>query len=202
MGLLSGSLSFRRYRVIGKEKDNFLEAVMTRRFHENLTARSSEDNAGWVNLVDPDDTDFNLMKIQYNHYIVLTMRVDKKRVPAKLLSILHKRRCKEVMTQKGLERLSASHRKDIKEALEEELLSQALPTVAVHDMCWDLNAGELRFFSTSDSVNELFRALFKETFQLDLAPINLDHWLERSGINRAEIRERIADLRPDINLVP
>ena len=202
MGLLKGNLSFRRYRVVGELpsgfRDRYIEAVQKNAFRENLEARTTDDNIGWVNLTDPDNTAFDLNALFYNQYLVASLRMDRKRVPAKLLAILHQRRCREVMEAKGVERLSASHKRDLKEALEEELLRRALPTVAVHDMAWDLDGREVRFFCTSSGVNDLFQAYFKDTFGLDLVRLSMTHWLEQAGLTMEEIEAGIAEAAPEL----
>lgn len=202
MGLLTGNLSFRRFKVIGEVpgdfRDRFVEDVRRRAFRENLDARTADDNIGWVNIADPDDADFDLNKVVYNQYLVLGLRVDRKRVPARLLTILARRRQAEVREAKGIERLSANHRREIKEAVEEDMLQRALPTVQVHDMAWDLDAGEVRFFSTSDAVADLFRVYFKDTFGLDLARLRLSHMVEDRGMSREEIAKQAWALRPDL----
>lgn len=202
MGLLTGSSSFRRYRVRGELppdfRDRFVEAVQHRAFKENLDARSGEDNVGWVNLVDDDDTTFTLNKILFNNYLTLGLRVDKKRVPARLLKILAERRCREIREAKGVERMSASHKRDVKEALEEDLLGRALPAVAVYDMAWDINAAELRFYATGDAINDLFRTFFKDTFALDLVRLKLCHWLEPRGLALDQQADVVSRLRPEL----
>ena len=203
MGFLSGNLSFRRFKVVGALpsgfRESFVEAVQRRAFRENLDARTADDNIGWVNLLDPDDAEFDLNKILYDHYVVLSLRVDRKRVPARLLSILHKRRCEEVKAEKGMERLSANHKREIKEAVEEDLLQRALPAVQVHDMCWDINSGEARLFATSDTVADVFRIFFKDTFSMELAHVRPSHWLDAAGIERGDLERRLFDLRPDLS---
>lgn len=181
MGLLSGGLSFRRYQVLGTPpegfRDLYTESILKHVFRENDRARSKEDNIGWVAVTDPGDTDLFLNKFLYNNFLTLTMRVDRKRVPGKYLKIQSDKKVREAMAARGLERMGAVGRREIKEAVEEELLARALPAVAVFDMAWDMVKNEVWFFGTADVMNDHFRALFKDTFQLELQRIRLSGWL-------------------------
>lgn len=182
MGLLSGALSFRRYRVLGELpadfRETFTEAIVKNALRENDRARSKEDNVGWVAITDAADIDLFLNKFLYNNFLVLSMRVDRKRVPAKYLKIQVDRRVRDTMAAKGLERIGAAHRRELKEAVEEDLLGRALPVVAVFDMAWDIHKNEVWFFGTSDAINDIFRFLFKETFKLELQRVQLSDWLQ------------------------
>lgn len=199
MGLLTGGLSFRRFRTIQDPpegfRDTFLEAVKRDAHQENLKHRSKDPVFGWVSVLDPADTDFELNKMLWDPYLVVSLRVDKKAVPAKLFSILLDRRQKEVKEERGLERLGKNHKDEIKEALEEELLSQALPSVAVYDVAWHLNRAEVLLFATSDSVVEYAQGLFHDTFQQRLYPERLVDWLART-MPWEEIEERAQSYLP------
>ena len=127
MGLLTGGLSFRRYRVYGDLpsdfRETYLDSVLSLTHQENLKHRSKEPLIGWVSITDPADVALDLNTLLYDHYLVLSLRQDKKAINSKLFSILLDRRQKEVKEERGLERLGKNHKDEIKEALEEELLS-------------------------------------------------------------------------------
>lgn len=182
MGLLAGSLSFRRYQVLGELPPNFrdlyLDSIARHVLRENDRARTKDDNIGWVSILDPSDIDLHLNKFLYNQFLVLTLRVDRKRVPARYLKIMVDRKAKETMTQLGLERLGTQRRKEIKESMEEDLLARALPVVATFDLAWDIQKMELWFFATSDAICDLMRGLFKDTFGLELQRNKPSDWLQ------------------------
>jgi hypothetical protein len=181
MGLLNGGLSFRRYRVhqpLPEDfRDLFLENIQRLAFQENLKHRSKEPLMGWVNVANPDDTAFDLNKLLFDRYLVLGLRVDKKSVNGKLFQILLERQYRAVMAEKGVERLGKNHKEEIKEALEEELLGQTLPSVATYDLAWDIHTGEVLVFATSDALQETFQGLFHDTFGARLYPDRMVDWL-------------------------
>lgn len=181
MGLITGGLSFRRFRVFQPLpegfRDVFLESVQRLAFQENLQHRSKEPLFGWTSVFNPDDTQFDLNKLLFDRYLVLGLRMDKKAVNGKLFQILLERRYNEVKAERGLERLGKKHKDEIKEALEEELLGQTLPSVATYDLAWDIHTGEVLVFATSDATIELFQGLFHDTFGARLYPDRMVDWL-------------------------
>ncbi len=181
MGLLTGSSSFRRFRTVQSLppdfRDTFVDGVNRYAFRENLGHRAKEPLVGWVNIFDPGDADFTLNSLLYDHYITLSMRADKKTVNARLLQILLERRYREVMNERHVDRLGKQHRAEIKEALEEELLSKALPAVNTYDVAWDINTGEVFVFATSDAVIDYVHGLLHDTFGLIIHPERMVDWL-------------------------
>lgn len=181
MGLLTGGLSFRRYRIYGDLpsdfRETYLESILGLTHQENLKHRSKEPLLGWVSIMNPADIELDLNSVLYDHYLVLSLRQDKKAINSKLFSILLDRQYDLVKEGEGKERLAKSQKDEIKEALEEELLSQALPSVNVYDMAWDINTDSVLFFATSDSINDMFQAYFQDTFEKRLYAERMVDWL-------------------------
>ena len=132
---------------------------------------------GWVKLFDADDTDFDLNSFLYDHYLLLSLRTDKKVVNGKLFNILLRRRLRQVAEERGLQKLGKQQQEDIKEAMEEELLGRALPTVNTYDMAWDIDSGEVLVFATSEAVLDYFRGLVRDSFGAPLRSERLADWL-------------------------
>ena len=89
MGLLTGGMTVRRFRVAGELptgwRESFRERLDKMAFREPPTRMGKEEVEGWVqvhNLLDTSFEDFN--KWLYNDYAVFALRVDKKSLPAKL----------------------------------------------------------------------------------------------------------------------
>lgn len=200
MGLITGGLTFRRYRVYqplaSDFRDTFLEGVTRHAHQENLKSRTKDPNIGWVNIFDAGDTYFDLNKILYDRYLVLGLRVDKKAVNGKLFNILLERQYQQVMEERKVERLAKNHKEEIKEALEEELLSQTLPSVNVFDLAWDIHSGQVFFFGTSDLVNEFVQGFFHDSFNHRLYPERTVDWLVSAGLSWEEIETRAQGYLP------
>ena len=195
MGLLTGGLSFRRFKIYTPLpegfRDLFLENITRYAFQENLQHRSKEPLFGWTSIVNPDDIHFDLNKVLYDRYLVLGLRVDKKAINGKLFQILLERRAQAVMAERGLERLGKKHKEEIKEALEEELLGQTLPSVNTYDLAWDIHTGEVLVFATSDTVIEVFQGLFQDTFGARLYAERLVDWLAPQYFPWDELQTRL-----------
>ena len=105
--------------------------------------------------------------------LCFALRVDNKRLPAKLVKARLELRAQDWMAERGADRIPATVKRELKEQLELELLPKQLPSVNAHDVCWDLKDHKVWFFSGSRKVNESFRLRFGQTFTLDLAPVGV-----------------------------
>ena len=175
MGILSGAMSVRRFRVVGALPEGWRELYRERleefSFKTPPHDVGKEEIEGWVqvhNLLDTSFEDFN--RWLYNEFVLLALRVDKKRLPAKLFKATLDKRCDEWKASRELERIPATKRTEIKEALEAEWLRRTLPSVALTEAVWQINEGWLVLHGMSDSVVDRFRKRFFRTFGLRLLP--------------------------------
>ena len=196
MPLLSGAMSCKRYRVLNQPdpipRDEWLQALAEHRFREPPSAARGGENLGWVSLQNLCVTDFTHHGCFFNQYFCWSLRVDNKTLPSKLLAALLDLRVKDWLNETGRERIPARMKGEIKEQLELELFPRQLPSVGVHDVCWDLAAGTIRLFTNSNKTNEAFRILFSQTFGLEtrsIGPVDLvaghrhaDAWLGRLDV--------------------
>lgn len=176
MPLLTGAMSARRYAVVaefdeGGLRDAIPERLAEEAFREPLSAARGGENYGWVTLENLCDVDFAPNRVLFNQYACFSLRIDNKRLPGRLVKALLDLRIRAWLKESGRERVPGPVKKEMLEQIELELYPRQLPTVAVHDVCWDLAAGTVWFFSTSNKANELFRTLFAKTFQADTRPI-------------------------------
>lgn len=181
MGILSGALTARRFRVVGTLpedfRDKFRAQLQQYAFREPPQGMGKEEVEGWVlshNLLESDFEDFN--RWLFNEYVLLQLRVDKKRLPAKLFAATVDQKCRGYAEEHQLQKCPASKRKEIKEALEMEWLKRTLPSVSVTEAVWNINQEWMILHSLSDGVAERFRKRFYQTFALKLVPYSpLDH---------------------------
>ena len=180
MPLLAGAMGLRRYRVVDApssiDRDAMLEVLSKNAFRKPPSMATGGENIGWVNLHNLCITDFSLEDCWYNQYFCFSLRVDNKRLPARLLKAMLDLRVREWLADTGREKIPTPLRSELREQLEIELFPRQLPAVAAHDVCWDTATDVLRFFSTSEKANEMFRVLFHRSFGLEtrpLAPVEL-----------------------------
>ena len=199
MGLVSGGLNGRRFRITTPLpegfRDLFLEGARSYAFPEPVPPFGAEPLVGWVNLFDPADRDIELNSLLYDRYVALSMRVDKKAVNGKFFQIALTRRIAEVCEERGIEKLSKDQKQDIKDALEAELLRQALPSVSLHDIAWDTHTGDVIVFATSEATLELFRGLVDDSFGVRLHPERMVDWLY-DKLDYDEVVQRVDTFLP------
>lgn len=175
MPLLNGAMGFRRYRVVGTpgslDREELLEALANNAFRKPPSAATGGETTGWVNLHNLCITDFPYDECWFNQYLIFSLRMDNKRLPAKLLKAMLDLRVRDWLSETGREKIPAAVKSELREQLELELFPRQLPAVASHDICWDTSTQILRFFNTSERVNEIFRVLFFRTFGFETRPV-------------------------------
>lgn len=186
MGILTGAMTVRRFRVDGELpadwRSTFGQALGDHAFPETPTPRGGEEVEGWVLVGDLLANRFDdLNRWQFDDWLVFALRVDKKRLPAKLFTATLNRRCEAWCAERGTESCPASVRTELKDALEDEWYARALPTVAVTEAAWELSTGTVWLHSLSDSVADRFRKRFLRTFGRTLIPWSPLDFLDSAG---------------------
>jgi len=175
MGLMRGSASFTRFMVDGhltpNYKKEFPGMILRHGFRELDEHSDVETAAGWVNLMDPLDAQFQGQEYFKEGYIAMSLRVDVRRVPAKAL----RQHClaaeREAKTRDKVTFLSKSRRQEIREQTRWQLIKRVIPRSSTYDIVWDLARGLVLFASLNTATRDLFVELFHKTFQLGLLPV-------------------------------
>ena len=138
MGALNGTVSLRRYRIMGRPpegyRDRFVKGVRAHALcpldpHKNPT----EDRAvGWCSIHDENDIDLDFEKFYIDGHILLGLRVDTLRpAPAEVKRQMHLRKQEEEAKRKAP--LSKAALKDLKEQVMAELRKKTAPQVRTTD---------------------------------------------------------------------
>jgi len=198
MGIMSGSISVRRFRVVGELpedwRESFRERLQEFAFRTPPQEVGKEEIEGWVeahNLLDAGFEDFN--KWLYNEYILFALRVDKKRLPAKLFAATLDKRCDAWKEKNGVERVPASIRSELKDALESEWLKKTLPSVAVTEAVWHIGEEWLILHGMSDAIADRFRKRFFRTFGLRCIP-----WSPLDFLTDSEVVDSLLHKAPSV----
>jgi recombination associated protein RdgC len=198
VGILTGAMTVRRFRVVGDVPDDFRSTYAHRldeyAFREKPVEQGKEEVEGWVqvhNLLDTTFEDPN--RWLYNNLAVFALRVDKKTLPAKLFQATLKKRCEAWCQARGAERCPGSVKKQLKEELEAEWLKRTLPRVAVTECCWNLTGGYLLLASLSDSSADRFKKRFYRTFGLKMV-----NWSPLDWVGGDDATERMLAVGPAI----
>ncbi len=171
MGLLSGAASFTRFSVEGELPEHFWDFVadqVAKNSFKDIDDTLDEYSIGWVSVADMFDSEFAYSSYAAGDYVVLTMRIDERKVsPAVLKKFTLKEEAK-IKREKQIPRLSRAAKLEIKERIRTELIRKSAPIPATYDLCWNLSENTLLFFSTSKKAIALLEDLFKETFALSI----------------------------------
>lgn len=200
MGLLSGGLNGRRFRVTDPLphgfRDVFKDAINENAFVAALDASDDEPRFGWVDLFEPANTTFELNTFLFDRYLALSLRTDKKTVNGRFFKIALTERFEKVKEMRDADKLSKTEKKDVEETLKAELLARALPSVSTAELAWDVNTGEVILFTTSESVVERLQNQFEATFDMRLRPERMCDWVQEK-LGRDEVVERTERYLPD-----
>jgi hypothetical protein len=173
MGLRKGTVSFSRYRLIGALPDHFPE-FFNERIRKNafqtVWCTAEEKAAGWTDLEDPLDTDFPYASYALGRYLLFSLRIDRKSVAPSLLRLRVTEAERSKLKETGQKKLYREQREAIREAVRLELLGRTLPVPSFFEVCWSVPENTLIFCSLSDKVFEDLQELFRDSFQLTLAP--------------------------------
>jgi len=199
MGFLTGAASFMRFSVEGDLPESFWDFVA-----EKVAAHSFQDiddtldeySIGWVSVVNMFDSDFAYGSYAAGDYVVLSMRIDERKVSSSVLKKCVLKEEERVKLERQVPRLSKSVRMEIKERIRTELVRKSVPVPAVYDVCWNLADGTLLFFSTSKKAMVSLEELFKETFGLSLM-LQMP-WITAGHVADQETRDRLDLLRPAV----
>lgn len=201
MGLLTGSASFTRFAVEGELPEHFWDFVAERvasHSFQDIDDTMDEYSIGWVSVANMFDADFAYSSYAAGDYVVLTMRIDERKVSPAVLKKYVMKEEERIKLEKELPKLSRAVRLEIKERVRAELVRKSAPIPATYDICWNLSDNTLLFFSTSRKAMALLEDLFRDTF--DMSIILQIPWLTGSRMVDGDLQAAYEDLRPAILL--
>ncbi len=199
MGLSAGSVSFVRYLVDGQLPQPFWETVAQRVAafsFKDIDETLDEYSIGWVSVGGMFDTDFRYASYAAGDYVVLSLRVDERRVAPAVLKKFVLKEEEQVRREKQIPRLARSVRVEIKERVRNRLVRAAAPVPALFDLCWSLADGTLTFFSTNRRAMGMLEELFRECFGLNL--VLQIPYLDAARLLPPELQDRLDSLSPAV----
>ncbi|WP_027389985.1 recombination-associated protein RdgC [Chrysiogenes arsenatis] len=175
MGFLHGSLTYTTYQVEGDLSINYMEqmfeALLKNRFIPFEEIEFAESTLGWVSPHNFLHHHFTMDKVfPTNDHLLVSLRLDKKTVPAKVLKAMLPDKEQEYLQETGKEKLTRDDKIFVKEQVRRTLLRQQFPSSQVWDVLYDIPAGRVFFGATALAANDLFSEFFKKTFE---RPIHL-----------------------------
>lgn len=199
MGLLSRTATFVRYSVEGQLPDNFwdfaAERIASFSF-QDIDDTFDEYSIGWVAVDNMFDSSFAHAAYAVGDYIVLSLRIDERKVSKSLLNKFSLKEEERIKKEKQIPRLTRSQRLQIKEDIRLQLAKKALPLPSVYDLAWNLADSTLLFFSTSAKAQSILEDFFKECFGLSII-LQVPYLAAAHLLDLSEL-ENLKELQPDI----
>lgn len=199
MGLLTGSASFMRFSVEGELPDSFWDFVAERvaaYSFKDIDDSLDEYSIGWVSVANMFDADFAYASYAAGDYVVLSLRVDERKVSPAVLKKCVLKEEERLKRERQLPKLSRSVRLEIKERMRSQLLKKSVPVPAVYDLVWNLSDGTLLFLTTNKKALVQLEEYFKETFGLSL--ILQIPWNTAGHVTGGDQLSRLDQVRPEV----
>ncbi|MFW6011358.1 MAG: recombination-associated protein RdgC [Desulfosalsimonas sp.] len=171
MQLLSSTLSLTRYLVQGKPAGPVMDTV--REGLKNQVIREIDNDPaaksiGWTESDRPFAPDFEKAQFMFGTYMVFSLRIDKKSVPAKIVNKHVTMAAAKRLAETEQKQLSKTEKQQIKDEVTDRLYTRVPASPNVYDLVWDCEAGNLWFFSNLKEANEELETLFSKSFRLSL----------------------------------
>ena len=171
MGLLSSSVSITRYQVAGKLPEPLLEnlrTVLSQNTIREIDHEPMEKSAGWTSFESPFKPDFESSPLIYGTHMIFSMRIDKKKVPGKVLAKQVNMETAKRLQKSDRKTLSKAEKAQLKDEILHRLLQRMPATPNIYDVVWHYEAQALWFFSNLKAANEELEALFAKSFKLPI----------------------------------
>lgn len=169
MSFLKGTASFVCFSTEGELPDgsvDYLSKRITAYSFKDIDETYDEVSIGWVSIHNMFDATFSYASYLVGDIIVLSLRVDERKVAPAILKKFVQKEEERVRRDRQVPRLSRSLRLQIKERVQAELLRKSLPVPAVFDLMWNLGESRVLVFTTNKKVHSIVEDFFKECFGL------------------------------------
>ena len=172
MSLLQGTLSLRRFLVLGpvpaeQELMEGLRQDQFRPFEDGL----EEERLGWCDWRNPLITPPDEGWVSQERFAIFALRLDTRRVPAALLKAHVDLRLQKLMKEKDLAFIGKEARISLQDEVKADLLRRVLPTPKVVEVAWDLKGGVLWTTASSSKTQSALTGLFMKSFGCELQPL-------------------------------
>ena len=200
MSFLGRSSSFVRFAVEGELPDNPLDFIADRIrsfVFEDIDDNIEEYSVGWVSVLNMFDAAFEYGSHLYGDYVVLSLRIDERKVSPPILKKFTQKEEERLKKEKQVPKLSRTLRLEIKERIKTELTRKAMPVPAVYDLVWSLGESSLYFFSTNKKAHMLLEDFFKDCFGLVLV-LQIPFTTAAELLTDEMRRQRLEQIGPEI----
>ncbi len=193
------SSSFRRYcvpregRHPTKDRTRILDRLFEHRFRSIDRSQSTIRGVGWTDTEGLVPADPKRWEPFVGSILAVGLRIDERRIPAGALRVrrLESERAERFSVKSEL---APARRRELREAIEQDLLGRCVPGTQVSLFLWNLETSEILLASTSESANASMRGLFRDTFEC--TPQVLTKVAIAQRVGREEWVQRIEAMAP------
>jgi hypothetical protein len=171
MSLLSGTVSITRYKVHGKINPPIIDAVsdgLKKNTISEIDNHNLDKAVGWTSFDKPFQPDFGGSSFVYGSHFIFALRIDIKKIAAKVLKKHYTIEAARRMAESGRDYLSKTEKKLVKDHVVNALSLRIPATPNVYDAVWNYEESSLWFFSNLKAANEELETLFSKSFNLSL----------------------------------
>lgn len=176
MGFLNAACSFTRFKITDPVSPALLLEVPQKLRQPEFSFRDIDDSSeeqshGWVCFEDMLDSQWHTAPPEKGSYIVFSLRLDTRRVPAGVIKkhVTLAMRAEMARTkEQGKTYVSRERKKELKEQVVLRLRSRFLPVPAEFNVIWATDSNTLWFASTQGKMVEMFAEHFTRTFDLTI----------------------------------
>jgi len=171
MGILSNTVSICQFKVIGNLPTTDLFAWVSERLAHNgfvpIDQGTAELSIGWVHMDDYRESSFAIPAAFWrDHYLALTLRQDRRTIPAALLRAHQKLAERDFLAANpGYSGVPKQKREELRDAVRGSLLARTLPVPSLFDAVWDVGSGVLTLATLTAKALDQFESHFKKTFE-------------------------------------
>src|SRR6187401_1603750 len=179
MGFVSGSMSFRRFAVVGNQPatidQSVLDQLAAHALHPGELGAPKEHEYGWSGGRHVLDEQFSFENNVYADALIFALRIDTNKVPTELAKAY--KLMEEDTLAKGNPSgfISKKQKKDAKDVaqrqVDKELRSGKHRRSKLVPILWDLPSATL-YASVSGRSEEMLLEIFERTFGLSLEPLS------------------------------
>jgi recombination associated protein RdgC len=171
LGILASSVSITRYKVEGTLSGPAMETILSglkKNAIEEIDQEVTEKAVGWTSLNKPFFPDFDASSFVVGSYILFSLRIDSKRVAAKVIQKHTAIETAKKLTESGRNYLSREEKRMLKDHVTNMLYRRVPAVPSIHDVLWNMEEGYVWLFSNQKAANEAVETLFLKSFNLTL----------------------------------
>ncbi|MFO7555768.1 MAG: recombination-associated protein RdgC [Desulfobacterales bacterium] len=128
----------------------------------------TDKEVGWTSFEKPYQPDFEGASLSIGTHWVFSLRIDKKKIPLKVVQKMCAQETAKKLTESGREFLSRNEKKILRENVINTLSLRIPATPSIYDLIWSYEDACVFFFSNLKEANEELETLFAKSFKLTL----------------------------------